>query len=188
MVWECCSITFCRDVGTYGDVGTGPHHFFERPINPITMDNVHLMRSFWKISQIIGQFGFVSQVNCGVFGVFPCEVSRHILSLCAPKGQTISKWFFKPTFLPKNEQTNSTLLLVDLFSFVFWKKVKTPKRHFEINWPLVHDFSSINHYFYKVENVDCAHSITLSPPKFSVLRWHCFGSGNQLIHFEFTLV
>ena len=25
---------------------------------------------------------------------------------------------------------------VDLFSFVFWKKLKTPKRHFEINWPL----------------------------------------------------
>ena len=41
--------------------------------------------------------------------------------------------FFKPTFLPKNERTNSTLLLVDLFSFIFWKKVKTPKRHFEIN-------------------------------------------------------
>ena len=26
---------------------------------------------------------------------------------------------------------------VDLFSFVFWRKLKTPKRHFEINWPLV---------------------------------------------------
>ena len=25
---------------------------------------------------------------------------------------------------------------VDLFSFVFWEKLKTPKRHFEINWPL----------------------------------------------------
>ena len=25
---------------------------------------------------------------------------------------------------------------VDLFSFVFWKNLKTPKRHFEINWPL----------------------------------------------------
>ena len=23
-----------------------------------------------------------------------------------------------------------------MFSFVFWKKVKTPKRNFEINWPL----------------------------------------------------
>ena len=46
------------------------------------------------------------------------------------------KGFFKPTFLSKNEQTSSPLLLVDLFSFVFWKKVKTPQRHFEINWPL----------------------------------------------------
>ena len=25
---------------------------------------------------------------------------------------------------------------VDLFSFVLWKNLKTPKRHFEINWPL----------------------------------------------------
>ena len=27
---------------------------------------------------------------------------------------------------------------VDLFSFVFWKNLKTPKRHFEINWPLLY--------------------------------------------------
>ena len=26
---------------------------------------------------------------------------------------------------------------VDLFLFVFWRKSKKPKRHFEINWPLV---------------------------------------------------
>ena len=26
--------------------------------------------------------------------------------------------------------------MVDLFSFVFWEKLKTTKRHFEINWPL----------------------------------------------------
>ena len=51
------------------------------------------------------------------------------------KGQTNLKWFFQAD-VPKNEQTNSTLLLVDLFSFLFWKKVKTPKRRFEINWPL----------------------------------------------------
>ena len=25
---------------------------------------------------------------------------------------------------------------VYLFSFVFWRKLKTPKRHFKINWPL----------------------------------------------------
>ena len=52
------------------------------------------------------------------------------------KVRQIRNDFFKLTFLPKNERTNSTLLLADLFSFVFWKKVKTPKRHFEINWPL----------------------------------------------------
>jgi hypothetical protein len=49
------------------------------------------------------------------------------------KVRQIRNDFFKPTFLPKNKQTNSTLLLVDLFSFVFWKKGRTPKRHFEIN-------------------------------------------------------
>ena len=35
-------------------------------------------------------------------------------------------------FLQKNERTNSTLQLVDLFSFLFWKKVKSPEKHFEI--------------------------------------------------------
>ena len=38
--------------------------------------------------------------------------------------------------LPKNERKNSFLLLCDLFSFVFWKKLKTPIKHFEIIWPL----------------------------------------------------
>ena len=53
------------------------------------------------------------------------------------KVRQIWNYFFKPMFLPKNERINLTLLLVYLFSFVFWKKVKTPKRHFEIKWPLV---------------------------------------------------
>ena len=47
---------------------------------------------------------------------------------------------FKITFPPKNEQTNSTLLLWYLrspcFSSFFWKKSKTPKNHFEINYTL----------------------------------------------------
>ena len=45
---------------------------------------------------------------------------------------------FKLMFLPRNERTNSTLLLVDFFSFLFLKEVKIPKIHFEINWPLDH--------------------------------------------------
>ena len=43
---------------------------------------------------------------------------------------------FKPTFPPKNEQMNSLLLLCDVFLFFFWKKLKSPKKHFEINRPL----------------------------------------------------
>ena len=65
------------------------------------------------------------------------HITLHLsLKLRVLKVRQIRNDFFKLTFLSKNERTNSTLLLVDLFSFVFWKKVKTPKRHFAINWPL----------------------------------------------------
>jgi hypothetical protein len=50
------------------------------------------------------------------------------------KVRQIRNDFFNPTFLQKNEKTNWTLLFVHLFSFVFWKKVKTPKIHFKTNW------------------------------------------------------
>ena len=51
--------------------------------------------------------------------------------------------FFKPTFPSKNEQTNSILLLWNLFLFVFWRKLKTPKRRFEINWPLLKKYPEL---------------------------------------------
>ena len=40
---------------------------------------------------------------------------------------------------------------VDLFSFIFWEKLKAPKRHFEINWPLAyfHFWIFISVKFYK---------------------------------------
>ena len=44
--------------------------------------------------------------------------------------------FFKQTFPPKKNK-DSILLLWELFSSVFWRKLKTPKRLFEINWTLV---------------------------------------------------
>ena len=50
------------------------------------------------------------------------------------KVRQIRNDFIKQMFLPKYEQTNLMLLLVDLFSFVFWKKVKTPKGHYKINF------------------------------------------------------
>jgi hypothetical protein len=57
------------------------------------------------------------------------------------KGQTNSKWFFQADVSSKkwtNKFDFTTMIpQVDLFSFVFWKKLKTPKRHFEIDWPLV---------------------------------------------------
>ena len=53
------------------------------------------------------------------------------------KGQTNSKRFFQADVFSK-KRTNEFYFTtmkpqVDLFSFVFWKKLKTPKRHFEIN-------------------------------------------------------
>ena len=39
-------------------------------------------------------------------------------------------------FFQKENKWIRFLLLCDVFSIVFWKKLKTPKRHFEINWPL----------------------------------------------------
>ena len=53
------------------------------------------------------------------------------------KGQLVWKGNCQAVNLPKNEWMNSFLLLWDVFSFLFWKKLKTPKRHFEIIWPLV---------------------------------------------------
>ena len=54
--------------------------------------------------------------------------------------QTNSKWFFQVAVSSKkrtNKVDFTTMIpQVDLFSFIFWKILKTPKRYFEINWPL----------------------------------------------------
>ena len=55
---------------------------------------------------------------------------------CNLKGQLILKANSQAIILPKNEGMNSFLLLCNMFLFIFWKKLKSPKRHFEINWPL----------------------------------------------------
>ena len=52
------------------------------------------------------------------------------------KGQLISKANYQAKNSSKNERMNSFLLVCNVFSFVFWKKLKAPKRHFEIIWPL----------------------------------------------------
>ena len=48
--------------------------------------------------------------------------------------------FFKPTIPPKNKWIKNGLYYYHdsgrlFFVFVFWRKLKTPKRHFEIIWP-----------------------------------------------------
>ena len=64
------------------------------------------------------------------------------LHLVHSKGQLISKRLFGiPIYSEKRtKKYNLTTMIsqVDLFSFLFWKNLKTPKRHFEINWPLNH--------------------------------------------------
>ena len=52
------------------------------------------------------------------------------------KGQTKSKRFFQADVSSKKFYFTTMKSQVDLFSFLFWRKLKTPKRHFEINWPL----------------------------------------------------
>ena len=47
------------------------------------------------------------------------------------KVREIRNDFLKLMFLPKNEQTNSTLLLVDLFSFVFLEESDDTKNTFQ---------------------------------------------------------
>ena len=52
------------------------------------------------------------------------------------KGQLISKGLFDIINSSKKRTKKFDLTMipqVDLFSFVFWKNLKTPKRHFEIN-------------------------------------------------------
>ena len=49
------------------------------------------------------------------------------------------KYLLVSWILPKNERKNATITLipqVNLFLFVFWKKLKTPKSTFEISSPL----------------------------------------------------
>ena len=63
-------------------------------------------------------------------------VSAHCSVLT--KGQTKSKWFFQVKKSMNEFYFTTIKPQVDLFSFVFWKKLKVSKLHFEINWPLVY--------------------------------------------------
>ena len=57
------------------------------------------------------------------------------------KGKLISKELFGILNSPKKwtEKIDFTTMIpqFDLFLFIFWEKLKTPKGHLEINWPLI---------------------------------------------------
>ena len=57
------------------------------------------------------------------------------------KGQLISKGvlMFSISSKKRTKEFDFTTMIpqIDLFSFVFWRKAKTPKNHFEIIWPLI---------------------------------------------------
>ena len=58
------------------------------------------------------------------------------ISVLASKGQIISKGFLMSSISSKKRTKafdfTTMIPQVDLFSFVFWRKPKTPKNHFEI--------------------------------------------------------
>ena len=100
------------------------------PLNKTQQLNLH---NTWNKSSI---------QNCtpGTIKSFQLSQQTHALKIKSEllKVRPSQNYFFKSMFLPKNKQTNLTLLpwYLNLFSFVFWKKLETTKRHFEINWPL----------------------------------------------------
>ena len=64
-------------------------------------------------------------------------------NLLISKGQIISKAYYGILNSSKKQMNKFDFTTMipqdDLFSFVFWRKLKTPKRLFEINWPLVNN-------------------------------------------------
>jgi hypothetical protein len=64
--------------------------------------------------------------NLQILSIFKFAKSQVILKSNCQAVNSSKKW-----------RMHLFLLTCDVFSFVFWKKLKTPKRHFEIIWPLV---------------------------------------------------
>ena len=102
------------------------------------------------------------------------------------KGQIISNSNYGMLNSPK-KRTNKfdfTTMIpqVNLFSFVFLRKLKTPKRHFEINWPLVCENSAFflpgilpgrNKIHRQVEIVSIGGKVILKPimePNFTTIH------------------
>ena len=91
--------------------------------------------------------------------------NRHFLILLSSlaKGQTKSKCFQADISSKKwrNEFAFTSMIpQVDLFSFAFWRKLKTPKRHFEINWHLTSWDSILSNIFRNFRSIETRTMLT----------------------------
>ena len=89
-----------KEIATFTDKEVFEYNFMVNYVFllPWTMDM--WCEHFSKMFQIIGWFGQMGPINCGVFGVFPVELFAHILSLFV-----LSPWFSnnQPSFLQKTK-------------------------------------------------------------------------------------
>ena len=109
-------------------------HSYQLYINWLLLASYYKYSSYYTYSLV--NFPYFSNIRT-------VQLKKKNLS----KGQTKSKWFFQADVSSKkwtNEFNFTTMIpQVDLFSFVYWKKSKTPENHLEINWPLVPMYSAL---------------------------------------------
>ena len=117
---------------------------FLRPLYPIIqLKNLHRTAKRWCLVFARLFLQQVGDANSKKDMQKPSITTKHwsFLFWQGFKGQLISKGLFGILYSPKKRTKkfdfNTMIPQVDLFSFVFWEKLKTPRRHFEINWPLV---------------------------------------------------
>ena len=84
-----------------------------------------------------GQIGNIADLQSQVFLSKPYKETQATTFWYYVKVRQSQNDLLKLTFLPKKQtnEFNFTTMIpqVDMFSFVFLKKLKTPKIHFEIN-------------------------------------------------------
>ena len=90
-----------------------------------------------KLSKNIQVFVFVLIFDGKSFHINLIETYNNLNRIIFEntKGQLVSKWFLVSSISSKKRTKEFDFTMipqVDLFSFVFWRKSKTPKNHFEI--------------------------------------------------------
>ena len=98
-----------------------------------------LVEIFWTRIPDVARWCFCFNSYCILFSSY-MKISVLWDEKTASNGQLILKRLFGILNSSKIRTKKLDLITmipkVDLFLFLFWKNLKTPKRHFEINWPL----------------------------------------------------